>query len=79
MVTKISKLRRPSLLAPTPEAFVRSALSRLGVEARTNGYWSHTLMQSAINCLPLTLAQWILLSQIGNIRAKALKKRAKEQ
>ncbi len=79
VVSKMSKLRKPSLMAPSPEVYVRSALSRLGVETRTNGYWTHTVMQTFINWMPLGLSQRLLLSQIGAIRAKALKRKAKEQ
>ena len=37
----MSKLKKASLMAPTPEDYVKSALSRLGVESRTNGERHH--------------------------------------
>ncbi len=37
VVSNMSKLRKPSLIAPTPEVFVKSALGRLGIEKRTCG------------------------------------------
>ena len=41
--TKLSKIRRASLMVPTPETYVRSALSTLGVQTSTYGYWPHAL------------------------------------
>ena len=75
----MSKLKKPSLMAPTPDVFVRSALGRLGIESRTTGYWSHTVMEQALNALPLPFAQKFLFSQLGAIRKKALKRKEKEQ
>ena len=37
VVSNMSKLKKPSLIAPTPEVFVKSALNRLGIESRTCG------------------------------------------
>lgn len=31
-------------LAPTPQVYVRHAISTLGVSNRTTGYWPHTLL-----------------------------------
>lgn len=44
VTTKMSKIRRASLLVPTPSAYVRAALKTVGLEDRTYGYWSHKLM-----------------------------------
>ena len=42
----MSKIRRASLFIPGPSEFVRSALSIVGIEANTCGYWPHALMVS---------------------------------
>lgn len=41
--TKMSKIRRASLMVPTPSTYVRHALKTVGIEARTYGYWAHKL------------------------------------
>lgn len=41
--TKMSKIRRASLMVPTPSTYVRHALRTVGIESRTYGYWAHKL------------------------------------
>lgn len=43
VATNMSKIRKASLLVPTPSAYVKGALRTVGVEERTYGYWSHKL------------------------------------
>ena len=45
-------LKKPVLMAPSSEAFVSSALTRIGIDQRTTGYWVHDLMLMASECLP---------------------------
>lgn len=44
VATKMSNIRRATLTAPTPERYVSSALSTVGLESQTNGYWPHAVM-----------------------------------
>ena len=44
VVSKLSKLRRATFWSPTADVFVKSALSKLGVDSFTCGYWFHDLM-----------------------------------
>lgn len=41
VATKLSKIRKASLLVPTPASYVKGALRSVGLEDRTYGYWSH--------------------------------------
>jgi len=43
VMTKMSKIRKPSFLVPTPKAYVQGAMKTIGVESRTYGYWTHKL------------------------------------
>ncbi|KAI1290184.1 Very-long-chain 3-oxoacyl-CoA reductase-A [Halotydeus destructor] len=43
VATKMSKIKKTSLLVPSPSAYVKAALKTAGVETRTYGYWSHKL------------------------------------
>ena len=39
--SKMSKIRKTSVSVPDANTFVRSALSLVGVQADTTGYWAH--------------------------------------
>lgn len=43
VTTKMSKIRRSSMMVPTPTTYVRHALRTVGLESRTYGYWAHKL------------------------------------
>jgi len=42
VVSKLSGIRKASLIAPTPEQFVLSALDRVALPF-TTGYWTHEI------------------------------------
>jgi len=78
VVSNMSKIRRANVIAPMPDQFVKSALSRLGAESRTTGYWVHDLMLfGQTSLLPSWIADWVTFKQLAKIRIRALKKRAK--
>ena len=79
VVSNMSKIRRSSINVPTPDIFVRSALSRLGIDARTTGYWAHDVMLWFIECVPKNLLTSIVHGQMKGLRARALKKKEKKQ
>jgi 17beta-estradiol 17-dehydrogenase / very-long-chain 3-oxoacyl-CoA reductase len=47
VVSKLSGIRKASLIAPTPEQFVLSALDRVALPF-TTGYWTHELQVKKI-------------------------------
>lgn len=61
VVSKLSKLKRPSLMIPTPTAYVRSTMKTTGVEKRTAGYFMHKL-QVGISWLPRWLMVEVFIS-----------------
>jgi len=78
VVSKLSKIRKPTMIAPTPDVFVKSALSTLGIESRTTGFWLHDLMVYATTeLLPEWLATKITHDSLKAIRKSALKKKTK--
>jgi len=80
VVSKLSKIRKPTGIAPTPEVFVKSALSTLGIESRTTGFWIHDLMVYMLTeVLPEWVATKIIHDQLKGIRKSALKKKSKGQ
>ena len=78
--SKLSGVRKPTGIAPTPEVFVKSALRTLGIESRTTGYWIHDLMVYMLNeVFPEWVSTKITHGQLKGIRKRALKKKSKEQ
>ncbi|KAJ8299541.1 hypothetical protein KUTeg_023601 [Tegillarca granosa] len=44
VATKMSKMRKTNIAVPSTTNFAVSALNSVGVEDRTNGYWTHSIM-----------------------------------
>jgi len=80
VVSNMSKIRRPTLMAPTPAAYVKTTLRTTGVEERTAGYYMHKLQIYGLECiawlLPGAVLEGIVFSSLKAIRGKALKKKA---
>ncbi|MBN3271968.1 DH12A protein, partial [Polyodon spathula] len=56
VATKLSKIRRPTLDKPSPAAYVKAALSTVGLQVQTNGYLPHALMvRIRISVRPCTI------------------------
>lgn len=88
VVTSMSKIRRPSVSAPSPKAFVHSALQKIGlggvgnVTATTTPYWAHAMTQWVIEktvgpASAFTLQQNRRMHE--DIRVRALRKREREK
>jgi len=78
VVSKLSGIRKASLIAPTPEQFVISALDRVALPY-TTGYWTHELQDFIQSLLPEFLSNKVTMHVLGGVRAKFLKKRNKGQ
>ena len=86
VVSAMSKIRRPSLLIPTPKGFVRSALAKVGSTSQafaytSTPYWTHALFQWAVeNTIGVghRLGIWYNMKMHQDIRTRALKKAARE-
>ncbi|CAL8263199.1 unnamed protein product [Merluccius merluccius] len=44
VATKMTRIRKPTLDKPTPERYVASELSTVGLQSQTNGYFPHAVM-----------------------------------
>lgn len=51
VVTNMSKIKRSSMTAPTPDVYAESTLNTLGLEYRTAGYWFHKIQVLKIHVL----------------------------
>jgi len=88
VVSKMSNIKRPSLFVPTPKAYVRSALSKIGSPcgaaftnrpATSTPYWGHALLDWAIHVVGWK--QLFISHTHGlhtDIRRRALRKLARE-
>lgn len=87
-VSKLSKIRKPSLLTPMPAAYVRSALSKVGLAGgaaftgrpnTSTPYWSHSILDFVINLIGIPS---LFISYTHNlhkdIRRRALRKLERE-
>ncbi|XP_068116268.1 very-long-chain 3-oxoacyl-CoA reductase [Hyperolius riggenbachi] len=77
VATKLSKIRKPTWDKPTPETYVRSALSTVGVQSRTNGFLPHALLGWLTSSLPTCLAMKLAMNVNKGIRARFLKRAKK--
>ncbi|OAA66488.1 3-ketoacyl-reductase [Niveomyces insectorum RCEF 264] len=86
VVSAMSKVRRPSLLIPRPDAFVRTALGKVGVGRQAfaytyTPYWSHAIFQWVVEStlgVGHSLSIWYNLVMHKDIRNRALRKAARE-
>jgi len=53
VATNMSKIRKSTWMAPSPDKYVASALAKVGVNDHTTGYFAHALM--VINFFLFTL------------------------
>lgn len=86
VVSAMSKVRRPSLLIPTPDVFVRTALGKVGrgwqaFASTYTPYWTHALLQWFIEStigVGHRVGVWYNLKMHQDIRRRALRKAARE-
>ncbi|KAK7028350.1 very-long-chain 3-oxoacyl-CoA reductase [Favolaschia claudopus] len=89
VTSKLSKIRRASAMIPTPKAYVRSVLSKIGLgcgaayggrPGTSTPYWSHAMLEYVMNVagLPSVFISYTHALH-KDIRRRALKKAAKEQ
>jgi len=85
VTSAMSKIRRSSLMVPTPKQFVRAALGKIGrsggaqgVSGTTTPYWAHGMLHWAIlNLTPGPMNSYVVdvnRSMHESIRKRALKK-----
>jgi 17beta-estradiol 17-dehydrogenase / very-long-chain 3-oxoacyl-CoA reductase len=78
VTTKISKIRKPRIDAPTPEAWAKAAVKQIGYENSRTPYWSHGLMVLFIdNVLPTGLVKRYVHSLHKSFRTRYYKKQAR--
>lgn len=74
VVSNLSKRKRPSLLIPTPAAYVRAAMRLAGSSDFETPYPSHALLYLLMGFLPTGLLTLLNLAQMRAVRQIALQK-----
>lgn len=81
VATNMSKIKKSTWMATTPQRFVDSALQTVGIALHTTGYYPHSLLQLSINTLDFfsaSRARKTTLNVMENIRMRAARKNAKQ-
>ncbi|KAG8717811.1 hypothetical protein FRC08_006600 [Ceratobasidium sp. 394] len=79
VVSSMSKIRRATAMIPLPFTYVRSVLSKIGVQGDySTPYWSHGALAYIISFLPTAFVINYTLNLHKDIRRRALKKRERE-
>ncbi|KAK2588823.1 hypothetical protein KPH14_001695 [Odynerus spinipes] len=80
VATKMSKIKKPSWMAPSADKFVEATLKTVGIESETTGYPPHSLILgfiSMLRCMCEKGAVWLVAKTMLNIRGRALRKKMK--
>lgn len=75
VATKMSKIRRPGLGAPSAAKWARSAIRHVGYETTSCPYWFHALQWFVMSSAPARLVNWYVLNMHLGIRSRYYKKR----
>ncbi|XP_015125908.1 very-long-chain 3-oxoacyl-CoA reductase [Diachasma alloeum] len=78
VATKMSKIKKATWMAPSPDKFVESSLKTVGIESRTTGYPPHCLIIGFVNglrCVCEKGAIWLVSRTMMNIRGRALRRK----
>jgi 17beta-estradiol 17-dehydrogenase / very-long-chain 3-oxoacyl-CoA reductase len=78
VATKMSKIRKPTLDAPSPAVWAAAAARHVGYEPTSVPYWYHGAMWGAVGGLPLCVVNAYLLSFHEWLRARYYKKVERE-
>lgn len=76
VATKLAKIRKTSLTVPSPSAYARTAVTRIGYEDTISPWWSHALQLWALRQLPEFIVIMIGLKMHLPIRKAGMKKEA---
>ncbi|XP_048727483.2 very-long-chain 3-oxoacyl-CoA reductase-like [Ostrea edulis] len=79
VATKMSKIRKPSVYAPSPSTYVKATLNSVGVSSVTHGYWAHRLQGTITSLLPEVLVKTVTLRIFKNARKSYLRKLASKK
>ena len=77
VATNMTKIKRGTWMAPTPDKYVAAAIRTLGYAKHTTGYFPHAIMQMVINTMQVIAPEYtngVVLKHMEQTRARALRK-----
>jgi len=77
VTTKLSKVKKSAWDKPSPDAYARAAVKRIGYETECSPFWSHQLQVNVLRCLPESITAYIVGGLHRSIRKRALAKKTK--
>lgn len=77
VATKLAKIRKSSLMVPSPAGYARAAVAAIGYDTVISPYWSHMLEMYVLHALPDFIANKIVFSMHADLRKRGLKKDGK--
>lgn len=75
VATKMSKIRKSTWMAPTPEDYVSHALKTTGIRDKCTGYYPHSLLVTVIHCIQYfspKCATFIITQVMETLRKRAI-------
>eukprot|EP00515_Schizochytrium_aggregatum_P005317 CAMPEP_0202052284 /NCGR_PEP_ID=MMETSP0963-20130614/5146_1 /ASSEMBLY_ACC=CAM_ASM_000494 /TAXON_ID=4773 /ORGANISM="Schizochytrium aggregatum, Strain ATCC28209" /LENGTH=315 /DNA_ID=CAMNT_0048617527 /DNA_START=44 /DNA_END=991 /DNA_ORIENTATION=+ len=79
IVSKLSKYKKPTMFIPSAETYAKESLATLGLDPVVSPHFLHRVASWTMDQMPSWLLQKQMLSMHLGIRAKGLKKRAREE
>ncbi|XP_037936701.1 very-long-chain 3-oxoacyl-CoA reductase-like [Teleopsis dalmanni] len=83
VATNMAKIRKSTLLAPSPDTYVASALKTVGIARQTAGYLPHALLQLRIHLLGAVagdqMARNFIFNFFSGMRKRALRNSEKKK
>ncbi|XP_045454061.1 very-long-chain 3-oxoacyl-CoA reductase [Melitaea cinxia] len=79
--SNMSGIRRSTILAPTAETYVKSAINLVGSTSKTPGYFPHTIFFCIINIIhdvAYSFSVWLVTRNMETVRRRALRKYKKQ-
>lgn len=77
VATNMSKIRSSTWMTPSPSTYVEEAISTIGIQDRTTGYFPHALLVGVVHFMESIsprLSRWFITRLMLNIRARALRR-----
>ena len=74
VATNMSRIRKPTLMAPRPKDYVEAQMKTVGLETRTYGYPSHKALGFLFDCVINNLLGPLFISKIVMNNLKGLRR-----
>jgi len=78
VATKLSKIRKPSLAAPSADTYAVAAVDKIGLWPLVVPYWVHAVQHAVAHSVPVALLAKFVLSHHFGIRKRALQKKQEQ-